>query len=279
MSVAAYTNPFARDKGVTGERIDQGVDFSAPPGSSLLSLGRGRIVHISSDFYEGQPSITEELLAGPLKGKDFYYAEQISPLVREGQYVGAGQLIATVAPKGTGLELGFGTPSGVPLAQSTGGYIEGDSTAAGVAANDVLHGLGAPQGVQQATTIGKLPPGYPTSSSGPGFLEQVGETLAAPFNALGEAPGDLAHAVVDDIVGWVQKPALEITLYGVFILGGMALILFGLYKALQPLKGKGRSATALRLPRPPGGRAGAESEAPAEAGAAAEAAAPAAVLA
>src|SRR5581483_67512 len=123
-----YANPFPG--GATQGRTDMGVDFSAAPGSPIDAIGAGRIVDIIANWYKGQPLVEEQLTQGPNKGQYVYYAEQIKSLVRQGQAVAAGQRIGTVAPSGTGLELGFGAAGGRTLAQATTGYHEGQVTPA-----------------------------------------------------------------------------------------------------------------------------------------------------
>ena len=126
-----YANPLP---GMTSVgRTDQGVDFSATPGSAVNAIGAGRIVDIIGNWFKGQPLVEEQLTGGPDKGKFVYYAEQLNALVKQGQAVQAGQRIGTVAQSGTGLELGFGAPGGRTLAAATTGYTEGEATPAGKA--------------------------------------------------------------------------------------------------------------------------------------------------
>ena len=48
-----------------------------------------------------------ELLLAPRAGKWWYWSEQIQPTVSPGQTVSAGQVVATYAPSGTGIETGW----------------------------------------------------------------------------------------------------------------------------------------------------------------------------
>ena len=127
ISAPAYVNPLAHAQGVTQGRTDQGVDYTATPGSPIDALGSGKIVDIVKNWFKGQPLIEEQLTSGPDKGKFVYYAEQLHSLVKQGQSVKAGQQIARVAGSGTGLEIGYGAPGGRTLAQATTGYTEGRS--------------------------------------------------------------------------------------------------------------------------------------------------------
>src|SRR6185312_11307913 len=131
ISAPAYVNPLAHAQGVTQGRTDQGVDYTATPGSPIDALGSGKIVDIVKNWFKGQPLIEEQLTSGPDKGKFVYYAEQLHSLVKQGQSVKAGQQIARVAGSGTGLEIGYGAPGGRTLAQATTGYTEGQVTPAG----------------------------------------------------------------------------------------------------------------------------------------------------
>lgn len=49
---------------------------------------------------------------GPLANKWWYWSEQIQPTVGQGQKVAAGPTVATYAPAGTGIEIGWWTPNG-----------------------------------------------------------------------------------------------------------------------------------------------------------------------
>jgi murein DD-endopeptidase MepM/ murein hydrolase activator NlpD len=124
-----YVSPFTGK--VSVGHTDQGVDFSAAPGSAIRAIGEAEIKGIIPNWYKGQPLIYYQLLDGPRKGQYIYVAEQIEPNVHVRQRVKPGQRIATVAPKGTGLELGFATATGATLARATTGYVEGGATAAG----------------------------------------------------------------------------------------------------------------------------------------------------
>lgn len=137
-NAAGYVAPLV---GAKRERTDQGVDYAAAPGSAVRAIGAGVITSIYP-FYQGQPAIVEKLTSGPARGRSIYYAEQLTPGVRVGQRVGAGATIASVAPSGTGLELGWASASGNPLAQSTGGYTEGQETGAGRSFSAFLKALG-----------------------------------------------------------------------------------------------------------------------------------------
>ena len=167
-SIKGYTNPFEKATGLVWERTDQGVDAAMQPGSPLLAFAPSKVETIVPDFYAGQPAIVFEVTAGPLAGKWWYLSEQIQPTVSPGQRIAAGQTIATYAPAGTGIEIGWWTPaSGYPLGHA--GYEEGLATNAGGDFRYLLQALGANPGtgagMSSGPTMGNTY--YPTGHPGP----------------------------------------------------------------------------------------------------------------
>jgi len=167
-SIKGYTNPFEKATGLVWERTDQGVDAAMTPSSPLLAFAPGKVVMIIPDFYAGEPAIVFEITAGPLAGKWWYWSEQIVPTVSEGQTVAAGQVVATYASSGTGIEIGWweingGYPLGHP------GYAEGLATNAGGDFRYLLQALGANPGtgagMSSGPTLGNSY--YPTGDPGP----------------------------------------------------------------------------------------------------------------
>ncbi len=148
-----YVNPLP---GFTKGRTDMGVDYSARPGQSIKALGDAKILNIRPNWYAGQPYLSYELLSGPQKGKIVYVAEQISPTVRPGQTVRAGEQIGTYASKGTGIETGFGTRGWQTQAQATSGYSEGQQTSAGKAFQHFVDSIEMPQGKVVKTPHGSV---------------------------------------------------------------------------------------------------------------------------
>lgn len=138
----AYVSPFAGAHGLVRGREDEGIDFTAAPGSKIGAIGAGVIDAIVKGWFKGQPLIEEKLTSGSHKGQFVYYAEQLKSAVSLGQRVRAGQTIGTVAGSGTGLELGFGAGGGRTLAQATTGYTEGQKTPAAAEFSKFLASLG-----------------------------------------------------------------------------------------------------------------------------------------
>jgi murein DD-endopeptidase MepM/ murein hydrolase activator NlpD len=238
-ATAPYVNPFLGDPTVTAGRIDQGVDFSLSPGETIKAIGDAIIRGILPNWYKGQPLLWYQLTSGPQAGHYVYVAEQISPTVTPGQRVKAGQPIATYASSGTGLEMGFANASGTTAASTTGGYKEGQLTAAGEGFSIFLESLGAPGGKKE---------GRPTTGF---FVDQTGKALkegeqSAKIAAEGGSdavaggisnpldPSRLAAGIVNDVIGWIKPSALKFLLYTVFIFGGVALAGYGLATMLKP---------------------------------------------
>jgi len=134
-----YVNPIP---GAVIGRTDMGVDANLKPGAPILAIGNSRVVAISPNWYKGQPYVQLQLLDGPQKGRMYYVAEQIAPTVKPGQTLRAGQPIGRYASSGTGIEIGWGSPTpGRTLAQATTGYSEGQVTPAGQQFRSFLGGL------------------------------------------------------------------------------------------------------------------------------------------
>jgi hypothetical protein len=109
---SGYVNPLARAV-VTGERIDQGVDYAGT--GTLASLGAAKVTYVATSD-TGWPGafIEYRLSDGPDRGCYVYYAEGVNPMpgLRVGARVRAGQAIATIIPGwASGVELGWGAGS------------------------------------------------------------------------------------------------------------------------------------------------------------------------
>jgi hypothetical protein len=161
-----YVSPFAGDRSIIPERIDQGVDYALSPGEPIRAIGAGVVVGVIQNWFEGQPLIWYQLKSGAYAGKYVYVAEQIDHLAQPNQRLLPGQPVADYAPSGTGIETGWALADGETLAQANGGYSEGQTTAAGASFWRLLQGLHAPvcstpgQCVKKPFS-GRLPAGYP----------------------------------------------------------------------------------------------------------------------
>jgi hypothetical protein len=127
-------------------RTDQGVDASMPVGAPILAPCAVKILAVTPDWYAGQPLVYFELLQGPEAGKVQYVAEQITDIAPGGEMLQQGQVIARYAAKGTAIEYGWSTLTGVTLARATTGYEEGQATPAGQSMRAWLNSVGANAG-------------------------------------------------------------------------------------------------------------------------------------
>jgi Transglycosylase SLT domain len=159
-----YVNPLAHIQNLRPERIDMGVDYSGQ--GTIVAIGAGQITSLNNAGWPNGTFIEEKLTSGQYAGKDWYYAENISPAVQVGQSVTAGEPLGQMFPGGieTGWSVGDG---GTTLAASLGqipssGDAGGWATAAGASASRLLQSLGAPPGVMQpGGPHGTMPAGYP----------------------------------------------------------------------------------------------------------------------
>lgn len=108
-------------------RTDMGVDANAvAPGTPIRALNNSVVDQIIPNWYAGQPLVAMKITAGPDTGKYWYVAEQIAPHGAPwhiGQTFQRGDVVATYAPSGTGIELGWasqGPSAGGTLASATG---------------------------------------------------------------------------------------------------------------------------------------------------------------
>jgi hypothetical protein len=148
-----YVNPLAGAV-VASERIDQGVDYAGS--GTLTALGTAKITYVATSN-TGWPGafIEYQLLGGPDRGCDVYYAEGVVPA--EGLYVGetarTGQAIATIIPDyPSGIEIGWGSGAGTKSRAAEMGQWsvthDADSipTAAGENFSALITSLGGPPG-------------------------------------------------------------------------------------------------------------------------------------
>lgn len=130
-----YVDPIP--PGSQRNRTDQGVDFQAPVGSHVLSVGDAQVVSVSSDPGGYGQMIVYKLTSGPLRGR-MIFVGHTTPLVRPGQTLRAGQplSIAKYTPGSSGppgwVEMGYASGASLTQARARG------ETAAGHA--DTLSG-------------------------------------------------------------------------------------------------------------------------------------------
>ncbi len=105
------TNPIP---GFTLERDDMGVDASAQTGAGIYAPAASTLVQVLRDWYDGQPLLLFRFNNAPSGALSSYWyvAEQIIPITtRIGTAFAARQRVASFAPAGTGIEIGWGSPT------------------------------------------------------------------------------------------------------------------------------------------------------------------------
>lgn len=105
------TNPIP---GFTIERDDMGVDASANAGAGIYAPAASELVQVLHDWYDGQPLLLFQFNNAPSGALSSYWyvAEQVTPITtRIGTAFAAGQRVASFAPSGTGIEIGWGSPT------------------------------------------------------------------------------------------------------------------------------------------------------------------------
>ena len=166
VATTGYTNPLAHIHNLVPERIDMGVDYSGT--GTIVAIGPGQITNVYNAGWPNGTFINERFTAGQYAGKSWYYAEDITPIVRVGQLVVASTPIGEMFNGGSGIETGWsaggdGTTLAGNLGQIPGsGDPGGWSSASGASASRLLASLGAPAGVMQpGEPHGTMPAGYP----------------------------------------------------------------------------------------------------------------------
>ena len=166
VATTGYVNPLAHIQNLRPERIDMGVDYSGH--GTIVAIGAGQVTTIHNAGWPNGTFIEERLSSGPCAGKDWYYAEDITPTVQPGQAVTAGEPLGQMFQGPDGIETGWsvgtgGTTLAASLGQVPGGGDPGGwSSGAGASASRLLQSLGAPPGVMQPSgPHGTMPAGYP----------------------------------------------------------------------------------------------------------------------
>ena len=95
-------------------RDDMGVDASAAPGTGIYAPLASTLVQVLSDWYATEPLLLFQFDNPPsgLPSDYWYVAEQIDPVTTAiGTRFQAGQRVASFASSGTGIEIGWGSPT------------------------------------------------------------------------------------------------------------------------------------------------------------------------
>jgi hypothetical protein len=99
--------------------VDQGIDFTGT--GTIHALGDAiveRVVRAGSGWPGRGALLVYQLTSGPRAGQRVYVAEDytIAPGITRGTHLKAGQAIGTVHSSYPGIEMGFATASGTPVA-------------------------------------------------------------------------------------------------------------------------------------------------------------------
>jgi Putative peptidoglycan binding domain len=96
------------------QRDDMGVDASARTGAGIYAPAASKLIRVMRDWYAGEPLLLFQFdtpPAGALSGY-WYVAEQIVPVTMSiGTSFQRGQRVASFAASGTGIEIGWGSPT------------------------------------------------------------------------------------------------------------------------------------------------------------------------
>lgn len=199
-------NPATGGKGVPGQgdlnplqgwsigRTDMGVDASAHIGKPILAPNNSRVVHVYPGWFAGQPYVLFQLTSGPNKGRYYYVSEQIDHVPAVGSYVPRGGVIARFAASGTGIEMGWGTPTEATKAQATTGYTEGQVTPAG---QDFKHtfGINLRTSATPRPVAGTLPLNQPSTPTTP--LPKAAPSVNPSLVNISQVPSPKAPSILD----------------------------------------------------------------------------------
>jgi len=171
-----YANPLP---GWTPGRTDQGFDASAPPGTPVLAVSKGKVIATGAPGWPGGGGVTYKILQGPQKGKEIYAFEDLSATVKPGQIVKRGQVVAKAGAGSieTGYYSGNQTTAGHPL----NNQVVGTGQTYSVASTDGSPTVGALQFEKQ---ILKKAVSVPASGGSAGYFV-TGPTVSAYATATG----------------------------------------------------------------------------------------------
>jgi hypothetical protein len=159
-----YVNPFERATGVIPSRIDMGVDYTGH--GPIVALGNATVTYAAVRdpgwaYCGAAGAITIKLLDGPDQDRLVYITEGLTPAVRSGQTVTAGQTIATFAGSDC-IEIGWSAASGAaaPEAAALGQQAQGANedpgghrTYCGNSMSELLASTGAPAGLPERRPV------------------------------------------------------------------------------------------------------------------------------
>ncbi|PZS12310.1 MAG: hypothetical protein DLM64_05155 [Solirubrobacterales bacterium] len=215
-----YVNPIP--KGATPERIDMGVDYGGT--GNLLALGNGVVTQVNPGGWGQYGNYIEYQLAdGPQKGRYIYYAEGVTPQVKVGQKLSAGQIVASMIPGWhSGIEVGYSSGR-TNTAYASSAYAaagDGSRTAAGQAFSDLVKSLGGPPGVaSSAPLVGSAPTGAGPVAGGASSSSSSSGGAGPDLN-----PADAITGFFSGILKAILADAKYAALTAILIIGGFVLL-------------------------------------------------------
>jgi murein DD-endopeptidase MepM/ murein hydrolase activator NlpD len=161
-SAGHYANPLRAVRGLSPNRIDQGVDYEGF--GPVYALGDGEVLSVVNGGWPGGTFICYRLTDGPASGLVVYVAEDLNPDVQIGQSVTPNTVLGSMFGGPYGIETGWAQTSadGDTMAAVYGQYFGSNTTAFGNNFSQLLTSLGAPGGVLQNAPTGSLPSGWPS---------------------------------------------------------------------------------------------------------------------
>jgi hypothetical protein len=161
-SAGHYANPLRAVRGLSPNRIDQGVDYDGF--GPVYALGDGEVLSVVNGGWPGGTFICYRLTDGPASGLVVYVAEDLNPNVQIGESVTPNTVVGSMYGGPYGIETGWAQSSadGDTMAAVYGQYYGGNTTAFGNNFSQLLTSLGAPGGVLQNPPTGYLPSGWPS---------------------------------------------------------------------------------------------------------------------
>jgi hypothetical protein len=113
-STGSGSGPIDPIPGFSIGRDDMGVDGSARTGAPIYAPLPSKLVQVMNDWYAGEPLLLFKFQHRPAGALcDYWYvAEQINPVTTNiGTRFRTRQVVATFASSGTGIEIGWGSPT------------------------------------------------------------------------------------------------------------------------------------------------------------------------
>ena len=166
-TVSAYQNPLRAVSNLSGQRVDQGVDFDGT--GDVYAIGNGTVTNVYNSGWPHGTFINYQLSNGPAKGYFVYVAEDCTPKVTIGQVVTTSTVLCTMFEGQNGIEMGWGANNN---GQSEASLLNEwnssqDSTGMGVNFLNLLQALGikltgGSNTITQPVQTQGMPANYPT---------------------------------------------------------------------------------------------------------------------